>query len=231
MGGGPSKLGPTPDDIARSTLLKPCEADSPSVIGTVELNKQVDFVAYRNSALLTANPGTLNAFAPPRFDLPSPISCYGYDHCYCPHLPRGAGWESALAAGFGALVDEAVQLVIAAIHASLASPPPPAIQPHVAAGVAVHRALEAGWEARANAALQPHGLSVRAFCWIFKHKGEALRIALQVYSSGPGAGASPPVQLGVSPSAAGPMGRGLPPPEGGVPALPAGNAVAPHPAA
>ena len=235
MGGGPSK--PTPESMARTMLQPPLDPKNyPVVIGTVALNKELA-EGCCNTANLTVS-HTCNCCAPPRFDIPWPAECFGYECRCCPHLPKGGGWESALAAGFGSLVVEAAQLTIVTMRASLALPPHPAIHRHIIAGLEVMRAFAAsGWLGRANAALQPHGLSVNAFCWVEeKHDdkgnktGEAVRTALQFYA-GP-----PPVQIGVLPTV-GPMGL-VPAPQGMIPPPPPGsyvalgggaNAVAPYP--
>ena len=195
---------PTPTEgVARAMLQKPLrESQCRNIIGTIALNRAASEKPLAalcfDADFLVAAPflccNWLECCAPPRFNMPWPCHCCGHDCCCscCPGLPKGLGWQAALAAGFIDLIDEATQLTVTTFRATLRQPPSPeAVPRHIVCGVEILKAFSAsGWLERANAALQPHGLSVSVFCWedlMHAKNGDlrSLRAALQFYQGPP----------------------------------------------
>lgn len=183
MGGSMSS--PT-DGILRASLIPPLRPRQLSVggvavLGTYSLNSEI----YAGGCFQVSERSPVCCRSAEEFGVPWPCHCCGSDCLCCPHAPRGPAWERALGAGFRGLLNEAGRTVkqTKVVDRSDAS---------ILAQVGSARALiMAPWTQRANAFLQPFGLSCHVFNWIEDTRddkgnksGEILRCAVQIYKGG-----------------------------------------------
>ena len=127
------------------------------------------------------------------FRVPWPCHCCGADCVCCPHSPRGAAFDAAMAGGFAMLLAEAGQLAMGAIGGVAAggvTADGQRVPPHVLLGSARAALFAERWTPRANALLRNYGLRAAVFNWIHvrhddkgNRTGEAARCAVQIYDA------------------------------------------------
>lgn len=169
--------------------LRGAAAAAAGVLGTyaldVELESPTCGPTYRSSPIWCC-------CGREEFRVPWPCHCCGANCVCCPHSPRGAAWEAALAAGFAPMLRDAGAMVARSAGQRYSAQgadgrPVGDVEQNVILANARSQLL-AQWQAHANAFLAPFGLSVRAWNWIEERRndkgaktGEVLRCAVQVY--------------------------------------------------
>jgi len=198
MGAG----GSTPEGMARAELYRPLrgasvrlDGSAPQplrIVGTLMLDVVVNkdnCQPYRLASPFCC--GTSRRTFSVGWPCPGTVGCWCFDECACcPHLPRGAPWEAALADGFGAALLEAAGIAMGvdqSVAVSVGDDGAGGLSRMALEGTARAAAL-AAWTPRANALLARHNLSCYAFTWIEEKRddkgnktGEMLLSAVQVY--------------------------------------------------